>query len=163
MMKKKDKIKLNDNKEEDSVPKSKEDFLKLINQSKVKRGDEKLWFFSNQETFSQKMLKLGHIPIQEVTVPGISGGLIAESSFHEIDVCCLFSPLNELFKFVSVDARAALSVLKVIDTLLGGKTKMDLKKYENDYSKVEDKMIDVIKNIQSPNSKESYFNDSLYA
>jgi len=120
-------------------------------------------FFSNNEELSKEMIKLQHKPIQEVSVAGISGGIIAESPYHEIKVCCLFSPLNDLFKFVSVDARAALSVLKCIEILSGGKTKMDLLKYEKDYSKIEDKMVDVIKNIQSPTSKNEYFNDSLYS
>jgi predicted ATP-grasp superfamily ATP-dependent carboligase len=96
----------------DEVPNSKEDLLKMINKSKKKRGDEKLWFFSNTEVMATRLMELGHKPIQEITVQGISGGIIAESSYNDIPVCCLFSPLNELYKFVSVDARAAVAVLK---------------------------------------------------
>jgi hypothetical protein len=40
---------------------------------------------------------------------------------------------------------------------------MDLSKYEKDYSKVEDKMVEVIKGIQSPNANKKYFEDSIYA
>jgi len=109
------------------------------------------------------MLKLGHKPIQEITVQGISGGLIAESPYHDITVTCLFSPLNELFKYVSVDARAALAVLKCIDSVLEYENKMDISKYEKDTTKVEDKMVEVIKGIQSPTpKKDGYFDSSIY-
>jgi len=104
--------------------------------------------------FQKKMLKLGHLPIQEITVQGISGGIINESSYNDIPVTCLFSPLNELFKFVSVDARAAVSVLKCMNSLLDGK--IDISKYEKNTSKVEDKMVEVIKGIQSPTPKKRW-------
>lgn len=141
----KDKI---DFKPED-VPQSKEDLMKMIQKSKEKK-DENLFFITNNEEFSKKMVKLEHKPLQDTVVSGISGGILSESSYTNIPVACLFSPIQDLYKIIPVDARAAVQLLKCINFLLDGK--IDLGKASKDAEKIEEKMMEVLEQIGTPTS-----------
>jgi len=84
-------------------------------------------------------------------VTGIAGGILAESCCQKIPVTCLFTTLNELHKYISVDARASVTILKCISEILGDK--IDVSALIKDANKIEDSMIEVIQQIQSPQVK----------
>jgi len=101
--------------------------------------------------FQKKFIQKNHQPIQDVIVTGISGGIIAESCCQKIPVACLFTTLNELYKYTSIDARASVTILNCISELLGDK--IDVSTLIKDATKIEDAMIEVIQQIQSPQVK----------
>lgn len=141
----------------DEAPQSKEELLKIIDEAKKKRGDEKLYFCTNDKDFAEKMIKMEHKPIQDVIVSGVSAGLLAESSYTDITVACLFSKLNELHKFISIDARAALAVVVCISKLLGESVILDISKMDKDISQMEQMMVKVIERLGGgPSSKHDH-------
>jgi len=65
------------------IPPNKQEFQKLIQESKERRGKEKVWFSTNDENIAKKLINLGHSAIQEVVVSGIGGGILADSVFSK--------------------------------------------------------------------------------
>ena len=131
--------------DEENAPKTKEDLIKLIEEAKKKRGEEKLWFCTNDNDFAKKLIKMEHKPLQDVILSGVSAGLLAESSYTDMIIACLFSKLNELQKYISVDARAAIALVVCISNLLGeAAVIMDINEMDKDVTKLEQSMIKII-------------------
>jgi predicted ATP-grasp superfamily ATP-dependent carboligase len=149
-------IKIEDSEEEEDAPQSKEDILKIIAKAKSRKVDEKLWFVTNDESFAEKMIKFEHKPIQDVIVSGVSAGLIAESSYSDITVCCLFSPLSDLQKVISIDARVAINVALVVSKLLGETITLDLTKMNEEVAKMEETMKKIIERLGGPPPSDSH-------
>jgi len=98
----------------------------------------------------KKMLKFDYHPLENTIVTGISGGILAESAYTEIPVACLFSPIQELYKYIPVDAQAAVALVKCLSQLLDGK--IDLGNATKDAEKIEEKMLEVLETISTPQS-----------
>eukprot|EP01080_Neovahlkampfia_damariscottae_P000426 gene426-6839_t len=146
----------------DGTPKTKEDLIKLIEETKEKRGDEKLWFSTNDEIFAKKLISMEHKPLQDVILTGISAGLLVESCYTDLVIACLFSKLNELQKYISVDARAAIALVVCISELLSesGGAIIDVKEMDKDISKLEESMIKIITKLNTLGS--SHMDSHLY-
>eukprot|EP01080_Neovahlkampfia_damariscottae_P006406 gene6406-10413_t len=145
--------------DEENAPKTKEDLIKLIEEAKKKRGEEKLWFCTNDEEFSNKLIKMEHKPLQDVILSGVSAGLLAESCYTDMIIACLFSKLNELQKYISVDARAAIGLVVCISHLLGESAVIiDVNEMDKDVTKLEQSMIKIINrlNVFSTNRLDSH-------
>lgn len=124
--------------------------MEMLFNAKKKRGEEKLLFLTNNESFADKMIALGHKPIQDIVVRGISASILAESCYQGITVAALFSPIHELNKFFQIDAAAALSIVTCIAELLKNKVVIDTKTLNEDLKQIDDKMVQVIKELASP-------------
>jgi predicted ATP-grasp superfamily ATP-dependent carboligase len=137
---------------EEEGPQTKEDLIKMIEDAKLKR-DEKLWFCTNNKEFAEKLIKMEHKPLQDVILAGVSAGLLAESSYTELTICCLFSKMNELQKYISVDARAAISLIMCINSILGDSVILDIKEMDKDVTKLEEGMVKIITRFSGLSSK----------
>jgi predicted ATP-grasp superfamily ATP-dependent carboligase len=137
-------------------PQSKEELLKMLEDAKKRRGDEKLWFCTNNLEFSEKLMKAGHKPISDVILTGVSAGIISASSYmvrSEVPICCcLFSKLAELQKFIAVDVRASLALVSAISMSIMDE-KLDTTELLKDITKVENEMERIIKRLAPPASK----------
>jgi predicted ATP-grasp superfamily ATP-dependent carboligase len=127
-------------------PITKEDLLKLIKESKTRQ--EKIWFCTNDSDFADTLLQLNHEPLRNVSLDGVSGGLLAASCYTDIPVCCLFTSFQEIYKFISIDAYSALSFMICISNLLKSDfIVVDVKKFEKDLEEIEDSMIQLVENM----------------
>jgi len=102
---------------QDAAVSSKEDLLELL--KKVTREHEKmdgqLWFTTNSTGLAEQLKNIGHKPVRNLILKGISAGIISEMSIRHVPVVCLFAPLN---KMLQVGARGSISIIHCIDSLL---------------------------------------------
>lgn len=133
------------------IPPSKEEVVKMLEEAK-KKTDEKLMFLTNDEDFANKMIKMEHKPVSDLTIGGIAGGILAEAQFSSVPVACLFSPISgAVFRYLPVDGKASIILLRCISDLLGGK--IDLGEAFNKLHVMEDTMLQLLQSIeQSPMS-----------
>jgi len=86
-----------------------------VEEFEPKNISQKLHFVSTNEQFTEQMKKMSHEPIVDSVIGGISGLILAEGGFHEVDVACLIVPTTVKYP----DAYSALSVVKTISAYLG--------------------------------------------
>jgi len=75
---------------------------------------EQLAFVSTKESFTQKMSQLGHHPLNESVIVGVTGLILAEGALASTDVACLIAPTSTRFP----DAHSAVNVVKAISAYL---------------------------------------------
>jgi len=75
---------------------------------------EILHFVSTNMLFADKMAKLGHQPVEEGVISGVTGLLLAEGSLSKVDVACLLAPSSSKYP----DAYAAVVVVKTLSNYL---------------------------------------------
>lgn len=139
----------------DEVPQTKEDILKLIEEAKKKKLDERLYFCTNNEDLADKLIKSEHKPIQDVMIAGVAGGLIAEATYQDIPILCLFSPMTELHKFISIDTREGISIVHCINKLFEN-LKLDITKMNEEATKMEELMKKIIERLGGPGPQDSH-------
>jgi predicted ATP-grasp superfamily ATP-dependent carboligase len=143
----------------EEIPQSKEDLIKLLANATKSQAEYKgmLWFITNDEDFSKKMLELGHKPVRSLAIKHITGGILAESTTRGIIIACLFAPLN---KHLQIGTRACISLIHCIDTLLtkitGKKMMIDTSNIEKSAKEIEKKIEDVLVKLGDNSSKTGY-------
>ena len=133
----------------DKMPQSKEDLIKLLANATKSQQEYKgqLWFCTNDEDFSKKMVQLGHSPVRNLSVKHITGGILAEAIVKGITVACLFAPLD---KHLQIGTRACISLIHCIDTLLSKRTGakvIDTANIEKTAKEIEQKLEQVINKL----------------
>jgi len=79
-------------------------------------GNKVHYVSTNLET-AKKLRALGHIPVVDGIIPGVTGGILAQAPLREQDVTALLAPTSTLFP----DPTSAVEILKVLDSLLPDK------------------------------------------
>lgn len=138
-------------------PQSRKDLTQLIEDA---LGDGKkptcIWFVTNNSDMATRMMEIGHKPMQEGMLTGVSGALLAEAPCKNIAVVCLFAKLN---KHLQIGMRASIALVHCIDSLLGGDKVIDTKKLKETATQVEEKIRNLVSKVGGLNdTKTSYEN-----
>lgn len=138
-------------------PQSRQDLTQLIEDA---LGDGQkptcIWFVTNNSDMATRMLDIGHKPMQEGMLTGVSGALLAEAPCKNIAVVCLFAKLN---KHLQIGMRASIALVHCIDSLLGGDKVIDTKKLKETATQVEEKIRNLVSKVGGLNdTKTSYEN-----
>jgi predicted ATP-grasp superfamily ATP-dependent carboligase len=79
-----------------------------------KTYDNKLAFVSTSQRFSEKMLELGHEPLMDSVIVGVTGLILAEASLTPTDVSCLIAPTSTKYP----DASSTVAVVRTLSNYL---------------------------------------------
>lgn len=122
---------------------------------KIERNE--MNFLTTSEEFSKKLLELGHKPLHDAVVSGITGGIISEAAMSGSDPFELTSILAPTSSFYP-DAWSSVMIIRCIDELETGWTS-NTSKLENSATELESK----VKDLMRSNLKRSGSYSSMYA
>jgi len=77
----------------------------------------KIHYVSTDLETATRLRRLGHIPVVDGIIPGVTGGLLAQAPLTEQNVTALLAPTSTLFP----DPQSAIEILKVLDELIPNK------------------------------------------
>jgi len=105
----------------------------------VKRS--KLSFLTTDEQSGKLLTSLGHEYLNEAVISGVTGGIVAESPFLEMNTTCLLCPSSAFFP----DASSALELVKVLIRLNPQLKEINTSPLEDKASFLEDKVKKIMK------------------
>jgi len=74
----------------------------------------KIHYVTSNIEVAKKLRKMGHIPVVDGIIPGVTGGLLAQAPLTEQDVTALLAPTNSLIP----DPSSSVEILKVLEQLI---------------------------------------------
>jgi len=102
---------------------------------------QKLSFLTTNEKIGHRMKELGHEYVFEAVITGVTGGIVVESPFIEMDTTCLLCPSSAYFP----DASSALELVKILIQLVPSLKEVDTTPLENKASFIENKVKKLMK------------------
>ena len=107
---------------------------------KIERKE--MQFLTTDEEISKKLTEIGHKPLTDAVIAGISGGLLAECSLidvdHDINYCILLAPTCSLYP----DVWSSVLIIQALNSLLT--TTTDTSKLESSARKLEAKANEIL-------------------
>lgn len=95
--------------------------------------DGEIRFVCNDADFAQRMKALGHLPLREGMLKGVTGGIIARASTASQTVVCVLSPYDEALP----DASATVPIIQCFDAILGDGIAVDTTDLEREVHRIE--------------------------
>ena len=95
--------------------------------------DGEIRFVCNDSELALRMKALGHRPLREGMLSGVTGGIIARASTTKQTVVCVLSPYDEALP----DASATVPIIECIDAILGDDIVIDTLDLEREVRRIE--------------------------
>lgn len=108
---------------------------------------EEMQFLTNCHDMASRLLELGHSPLHDAVVSGITGGLLSDCSCVlpdelGINITCLLAPTSSFYP----DAWASVMLIKLLNTLSGDSWNSDTSRLEKSAGELESKVKQLLSN-----------------